>query len=144
METTRTSLKNLLGLFNICSGGQILLITIPLKLNSSNPWKHKMNKSRLFCFSVSLLGTSVICLSSYFYCSKATPALVHGKLHWHSVSCLSAGKDMPSGRVGLLEEQKWVEYPLPNRKSFHFIYRKSSYGKLMQGTECFQRNFYSS
>lgn len=107
-------------LFNICSGGQILPITIPLKLNSSIPWKHKMNKSRLFCFSVCLLGTSVICLSSYFYCSEATPALVHGKLHWHSVSCLSAGKDMPSGQGRVVGRTK-VSGISPDQITSHSI-----------------------
>lgn len=55
LDISRTSLRNL---FSIHLGVQILLILIPPKLNSLNPWKYPMSKICLCCFWVSLTGSS--------------------------------------------------------------------------------------
>lgn len=136
LDICRTSLRNL---FSIGLGLQTLLMSIPSKLNSLNPWKYQTSKICLCCFWVSLPGSSThlqVCLASSqplpIYTTWKTPSPVH--------ACQPEGS-WPVGMVGLLEKQTGIKYPQTNSQTFLFhLQKENNSGVNMQGIEHFERN----
>lgn len=134
-------------LFNIHLHVQILLISIPSKLNSLNPWKHQMSKSSLCCFSVSLPGNSTLrrlLILSFSTTSAPKPHHLENFTSRAAHAC-QLEATCPVGRVGKLEEQRCMKYSQTKSHAIPFhLQKENSYGKNMQGIEHFQRNCYSS